>query len=72
MTLEEFAKRAGVKIISCDPSWGGRFGYKTDDSQNCSVCGFRSERSALKGWLRDAFGAKTAKAVTKLLEVTAP
>ena len=68
MTLEEFAKRAGVTLTQCGPEWGGRVGYKTADSPNMSINGFRTEKAALNGWLKDAFGTRTASAILYLIK----
>ena len=68
MTLEEFAKAAGVKLVDCGEGWGGRIGYQTADHPNCTTCGYRTNQAAYKGWLKDTFGNRTAKAVTKLLK----
>ncbi len=70
MTLEEFAKDAGVIIFDCGEGWGGKFGYMTDDCPNLHFCGYRSEKAAYKGWFKDTFGEQTAKAVLKLLRKT--
>lgn len=67
MSLEEFAKQAGVALVDCGPGWGGRIGYRTRDYPNTTVCGFRSESSAYKEWARATFGENTAKALIKLL-----
>lgn len=67
MNLEQFAKNAGVKIVACDPGWGGRIGYTEKDHPNCTVCGFRTEQAAYKSWLKSAFGKHAARAVVKLL-----
>lgn len=67
MTLEEFATLAGVAVFTCDPEWGGRFAYRTADTANCAICGYRTEKAAIKGWLRDTFGEATGKAVSSLL-----
>lgn len=72
MTLEEFAKRAGVTVHSCDPEWGGKFGYKTTEHPNCRFNGYRSEKAAIDGWLKDKFGNDTAKALLALLKATRP
>lgn len=68
MNLEQFAIDAGVEIVECDISWGGRIAYRTKDAPNCKMCGFRTKASAYKNWLEDTFGADTAKAVRKLLK----
>jgi hypothetical protein len=68
MNLEQFAKKAGVTTVECDPEWGGRIGYKEADYPNCSVCGFRTESAAYKHWLQSKFGKTTAKAVLSLLD----
>lgn len=70
MTLEEFAKKAGVTLIECSPDWGGRVGYKTKDSPNSSVCGYRTAQSAYRGWLKGEFGEQASKAILKLLKAT--
>ena len=68
MTLEEFAKTAGVSIVSCDPSYGGKFAYKTKDNPNSTICGYRTKESAYKGWLKDTFGIRSSKAVMRLIK----
>ena len=68
MTLEEFAKQAGVVIVDCGPNWGGRVGYKSSADCNCTFCGYRTSAAAYKGWLKDTFGEGAAKAVLKLLK----
>ena len=68
MTLEDFAKQAGVVLVDCGPHWGGRIGYKTSDDSNCTFCGYRTANSAYKGWLKNTFGEGAAKAVLKLLK----
>lgn len=70
MTLEQFAKDAGVIIGRCDKSWGGTWSYSCLDARNCSFCGFRSEQEAYKGWLKDTFGEITSKAILKLMKKT--
>jgi hypothetical protein len=66
-SLEQFAKEAGVELVDCGPGWGGRIGYKTKDNPNCTECGYRTKKSAYKGWLENTFGACISKAVIKLL-----
>lgn len=68
MNLEQFAKKAGVELVECRPEWGGKVAYKTKDSPNCTICGFRTEQAAYKHWLKSTFGENAAKAVTKLLK----
>ena len=70
MTLEEFATKAGVLLVPCEPDWGGRIAYKTDDHPNMTTCGFNTRSAAYKHWLEDTFGTSTAKAVLKLLKET--
>jgi hypothetical protein len=67
MTLEQFAKKAGVTIVACDPDWGGRVAYTEKDYPNSTVCGFRSEGAAYKHWLNDKFGPTTAKVLLSLM-----
>jgi hypothetical protein len=68
MTLEEFAKDAGVKIVDCGKGWGGKIGYKEDEFPNHTTCGFKTEKAAYKSWFEDRFGKQTAKAILKLLK----
>ena len=70
MTLEEFARASGVRVISCDPSCGGSYAYMTDDNPNTTVCGFRTERAALRRWAEDAFGAGAGRALIILLQTS--
>lgn len=68
MTLEDFAKQAGVELVECDPEWGGRIAYKLADSPNCRWCGFRTPKAAYKHWLEGTFGERTSKAVLALIK----
>lgn len=68
ITLEEFARDAGIKLITCDPKeWGGSIGYMSADFPNMSTCGFKTEKSALRHWVKDTFGEKAGKALIRLL-----
>lgn len=68
MTLEDFAKDAGVTLFRCDPEWGGTWGYKSEDYPNTSYCGFRSANAAYKGWAEGTFGKRSTKALLKLFK----
>jgi hypothetical protein len=68
MTLEEFAKAAGVSIAPCHPEWGGKIAYTEKDHPHSRVCGFRTEAAAYKHWAETTFGPRTYKALKKLLE----
>ena len=68
MTLEEFAKKCGVIVSECGPSWGGRYGWATKDAPNSMICGCRTHQSAYKSWMRESFGADTAKTVYMILK----
>jgi len=71
MTLEDFAKLAGVVVIECDAEkWGGPFGYKERGS-NSSVCGCESPEAAYRSWAERAFGDDAAKALETLLSESA-
>lgn len=67
-TLEDFAKAAGVSIVDCGEGWGGRIGYKTEDSPNCTFAGFRTTNAAYTAWAEGTFGKKATKALLKLLK----
>lgn len=67
MDLKEFATLAGVKVIRCDSSWGGTWGYTEDRYSNFSVCGYRNENAVYRGWAKSTFGDGTYKALQKLL-----
>jgi len=71
MTLEQFAKSAGVVLTDCDNSWGGKIAFYEKDQPNSLMCGFRSNSAAYKRWLSDTFGLSTGKAVMKLLRASA-
>lgn len=67
MTLEQFAKKAGVQLVKCNAKdWGGPIGY-TKKSSNCTVAGFRSANAAYKHWLESTFGEGPGRAVISLL-----
>ena len=68
MTLEEFAKKCGVIVSECGPGWGGRYGWATKDAPNSMICGCRTHQSAYKSWMRETFGADTAKTVYMILK----
>lgn len=70
MNLKQFATKAGVSIVECDPSYGGRFGFRCVDAPNATWCGYKSEAAAYKGWLIGTFGEQTSKAVAALLKQT--
>ena len=67
MTLENFAKLAGVKIVDCGTGWGGRIGYTTTDAPNCTCCGYKTKLAAYKAWLEDTYGARAGNALLELL-----
>lgn len=68
MTLEDFAKQAGVTLGECGPEWGGRVSYAVADHPNCRYCGFRTPKAAYKHWLDNSFGETTSKAILTLLK----
>lgn len=67
MNLDKFCTEAGVEVFECGSGWGGRYGYKTTDSPNCSTNGFKTKRAAKISWIYDTFGENTSKALLKLL-----
>ncbi len=75
MTLEEFAKNAGVVIIECNTEdtekWDGGFGYTTKSHPNSSYMGSKSKRAAYERWLINTFDEDTAKALHKWFEESA-
>lgn len=70
MTLEEFAKDAGVEVFECEPGWGGKWGYKELNYRNVTVCGCKTKTACYKDWLACKFGERTAAAIIKLLRRT--
>ncbi len=69
MTLAEFAQSAGATIErTAAREWGGSYAYRTADAPNCLMCGYRSERAALRAWATDTFGERAALALIKLLK----
>jgi hypothetical protein len=71
MTLEQFAKKCGFILLDdCGPEWGGRYGYTTTNDTNVNICGYKTPKKAMEGWMRSTFGEKAAKVVKSLLEVT--
>lgn len=67
MTLEEFAKEAGVKVVPSTYQEGG-FDYQEADAPNTTITGFSSKDMAYRFWLIDTFGKTTGYAVLKLLK----
>ena len=70
MNLEQFAKKAGVSIVECEPSWGGTIAFTEKDSPNTTYCGYKTKEAAYKSWLTGKFGKSTGKAVLALLTKT--
>jgi len=68
--LKKFADEAGVLIVDCGPGWGGRYGFKTVDLPNSTVCGFKTKAAARRAWADETFGERAAAALVKLLEKT--
>lgn len=68
MTLQQFAKDAGVTVGRCEPSWGGTWSYKCVDTPHCTFAGYKTEQAAYKAWLKETFGAATSKAILKLIK----
>ena len=69
MNLEQFAKKAGVTIVECDPSWGGTIAFIEKDSPTTRR-GYKTKEAAYKGWLTGKFGRSTGSAVLALLKKT--
>lgn len=67
MTLEEFAQAAGVTIVICIED-EGKFGYREADHPNITYSGFNTATESYKAWLKDTFGDRVGKTVTKLLK----
>jgi hypothetical protein len=65
--LADLARECGVEIVACGPGWGGRFGYKSADAPNVKICGYRTKRSALTGWLEDEFGSIAGQVMCRRL-----
>lgn len=67
MNITEFATLAGVVIVKCDKSFGGRVGYVLKSNPNVTYCGYSSKSDAYSGWLTDTFDKTIAAAITELL-----
>jgi len=67
MTLTQFAKLSGIRIVECGKDWGGKYGYIYADRPNITNCGYNTHKEAYKAWLIDSFGDAPAKALLKLL-----
>ncbi len=70
MTLEEFAKEAGVQIFECGKEWDNLLGWRTSRHPNINYCGYKTEKAIYKAWLISQFGEQTEKTVIKLLKQT--
>lgn len=68
MTLNQFAAEAGVSFFRCEPEWGGTWAYRTADYPNSTHCGYKTRRDALRSWMVDAFGERSANALEKIIE----
>lgn len=67
MTLEEFAREAGVKVVPSMDDEGG-FDYQEEDAPNTTITGFGSIAAAYSFWLTETFGNRTAGVIRKLLK----
>lgn len=70
MKLEDFAKQAGC-VVSIDPNpegWGGKWQFYTKGRAEVIYAGFRTEKSAYKGFMEEAFGSSGTKAILALLK----
>ena len=56
MTLAQFAKLSGIKIVECGKEWGGKYGYIYIDHPNITNCGYKTHKEAYASWLTDTFG----------------
>jgi len=54
--LKDLFDKSGAVLIRCGKEWGGTYGYKHKADSNSSVCGYRTENAAIKGWFESAFG----------------
>ena len=68
MTLTQFAKLSGIKIVECGKEWGGKYGYIYIDHPNITNCGYKTHKEAYMSWLTDTFGEAPAKALMQLLK----
>ena len=68
MTLEDFAKKAGVMTFIYDGVCGVSVSYRTKDSPNVTNTGYKSDAHAYKGWLVNEFGKGASKAILDLLK----
>lgn len=66
-TLKDFAKLAGVTVLRCGKEWGGTWAYKTADSPDSTIAGYRTEEALYRAWAEDTFGKAATKALAKLL-----
>jgi len=53
--LKDLFYKSGAVIIRCGSEWGGTYGFKSKVDSCSSVCGYRTENSAIKGWFEHAF-----------------
>jgi hypothetical protein len=67
MTLEEFAKKAGVRVV-LSMYEDGCFDYQVADSPNTTIGWFRTKDKAYRFWLIETFGKRTAAVIRKLLK----
>jgi len=68
-SIEELAEASGVTVVEdCDTGNGGRFGYYTTESPDCTFVGYKTRKSAYRGWFVRAFGRPTAQALTTVFK----
>lgn len=66
--MDELAKECGIKIVTCDPAFGGRWAY-TEEPQpgrnQITIAGYRTRQAAIRGWFTDEFSSRAGQVLLK-------
>lgn len=75
MEIEEFAEKCGVVFVQLPKAsanndtscYDGRWGYHLGDKYTAEY-GYRTKKSAAKGWFDDRYSIREARTIKSLLE----
>jgi len=67
ISIQTFAKDAGVVVSRCDKEWGGTWQYQESSYPDSTICGFRTETELYNSWAKETFGEKAFKTLQKLI-----
>lgn len=58
LNIEKLANQCGIKIVNCDPAFGGKWAYTEEarpGNNTVTIAGYSTKKAALKGWFEGEF-----------------